>query len=417
MTLFGAEPGTTIRVEVERDLNAVKTAVSGFVTAYNELKIFMNQQQLANADTGEATEDAGPLFRNPTLGAIEQTLSNVLGNGAEGTSSAFSVLAQVGIDFVNNDAIADPLLRDTLDINETELDEALLNNIGEIESLFAFDFSSSDPRVQLLGFTGATTYDAGGYTVNIGNYGSANEVSGEANSGTATLNDGTDSVGATTSGSFDINGTTIAYDVTTDTLDSLADAINAAGIEGVAARVVDGDGGGKQLSITSSQNPLVVDNDSGDLLGALALTTEDYLVGSANVGGAGDGSDDGTATASGRVITVTDQNGAEGLRLLYNGTGDASNIDVNFTIGVGAKLFFELDQMLDSQSGALQAEVDSLTSQNRAAQTRADEMIERLDYQRERLLERFIVMEQNLARMNSVLDQIREITNAGNSDN
>ena len=161
----------------------------------------------------------------------------------------------------------------------------------------------------------------------------------------------------------------------------------------------------------------MVDNDSGDLLGALALTTEDYLVGSANVGGAGDGSDDGTATASGRVITVTDQNGAEGLRLLYNGTGDASNIEVNFTIGVGAKLFFELDQMLDSQSGALQAEVDSLTSQNRAAQTRADEMIERLDYQRERLLERFIVMEQNLARMNSILDQIREITNAGNSDN
>ncbi len=417
LTLFGAEPGTTIRVEVERDLNAVKTAVSGFVTAYNELKIFMNQQQLANADTGEATEEAGPLFRNPTLGSIEQTLSNVLGNGAEGTSSAFTVLAQVGIDFVNNDAIADPLLRDTLDINETELDEALLNNVGEIERLFAFDFSSSDPRVQLLGFTGATTYDANGYTVNIGNYGSANEVSGEANSETATLNDGTDSVGATTSGSFDINGVSIAYDVTTDTLDSLADAINAAGINGVAARVVDGDGGGKQLSITSNQDPLVVDNDTGDLLGALALTTEDYLVGSANVGGAGDGSDDGTATASGRVITVTDQNGAEGLRLLYNGTGDASNIEVNFTIGVGAKLFFELDQMLDSESGSLQAEIDSLTSQNRAAQTRADEMIERLDYQRERLLERFIVMEQSLARMNSVLDQIREITNAGNSDN
>ena len=416
LTLFGAETGTTIRVEVERDLNAVKTAVSGFATAYNELKIFMNQQQLANPDTGEATEDTGPLFRNPTLGSIEQTLSGVLGNGAEGTSSAFTVLAQIGIDFVNNDAIADPLLRDTLSINETELDENLLNNIDEIERLFAFDFSSSDPRVQLLSFTGATTYDSNGYTINIGNYGSANELSGEANSETATLNDGTDSVGATTSGSFDINGISIAYDVTTDSLDSLADTINAAGIAGVSARVIDGPGGGKQLSIASSQDPLVVNNDPGDLVGSLALTTEDYLVGSANVGGAGNGSDDGTATTSGRIITVTDQNGAEGLRLLYNGTGDASNIDVNFTIGVGAKMFFELEQMLDSQSGSLEAEVDTLNAQNSAAETRIDEMIERLDYQRERLLERFIVMEQALARMNSVLDQIREITNANNSN-
>ena len=417
LTLFGAEPGTTIRVEVESDLNAVKTAVSGFATAYNELKIFMNQQQLANPDTGEATEETGPLFRNPTLGSIEQSLSAVLGNGAEGTSSAFTVLAQIGIDFVNNDAIADPLLRDTLSIDETELDENLLNNIEDIERLFAFDFSSSDPRVQLLGFTGETTYDSNGYTINIGNYGSANELSGEANSDTATLNDGTDSVGATTSGSFDINGIAIAYDVTTDSLDSLADSINAAGIDGVAARVIDGPGGGKQLSISSSQDPLVVNNDTGDLLGALALTTEDYLVGSANVGGAGDGSDDGTATTSGRIITVTDQNGAEGLRLLYNGTGDASNIEVDFTIGVGAKMFFELEQLLDSESGSLEAEVDTLNAQNRAAETRVDEMIVRLDYQRERLLERFIVMEQALARMNSVLDQIREITDANNSNN
>lgn len=417
LTLFGAERGTTIRVEVERDLNAVKTAVSGFATAYNELKIFMNQQQLANPDTGEATEDTGPLFRNPTLGTIEQTLSRVLGNGAEGVSSAFTVLAQIGIDFVNNDVIADPLLRDTLDINETELDEKLLNNIDEIERLFTFDFSSSDPRVVLLGFTGETSYDSNGYTINLGNYGSANERSGEANSDTATLNDGTDSVGATTSGSFDINGTAIAYDVTTDSLDSLAEAINAASIAGVSARVIDGPGGGKQLSISSTQDPLVVNNDTGDLVGALALTTEDYLVGSANVGGAGDGSDDGTATTAGRIITVTDQNGAEGLRLLYTGTGDASNIQVDFTVGVGAKMFFELEQMLDTQTGSLEAEVDTLTAQNRAAETRVDEMIVRLDYQRERLLERFIVMEQALARMNSVLDQIREITSSFNSDN
>ena len=420
LSLFGAERGTTIRVEVERDLNAVKTAVSGFATAYNELKIFMNQQQLANPDTGEATEDTGPLFRNPTLGTIEQSLSRVLGNGAEGVSDSFTVLAQIGIEFVNNDVIADPLLRDTLEINESELDENLLNNIDDIENLFTFDFSSSDPRVVLLGFTGETSFDSNGYTINLGNYGSANERSGAVNSETATLNDGTDSFGATISGSFTINGVSIDYDVTTDSLEDLVDRINentALRSERISASLVNGPGGGKQLSISSTGDPLNIGGDTGDLLAGLALTTEGYLIGSANVGGAGDGSDNGTAETRGRIFTVTDQSGAEGLRLLYTGDGNASNIQVDFTVGVGAKMFFELEQMLDTQTGSLEAEVDTLTAQNRAAETRVDEMIVRLDYQRERLLERFIVMEQALARMNSVLDQIREITSSFNSDN
>jgi flagellar hook-associated protein 2 len=418
LTLFGAERGTTIRIEVERDLNAIKTGISGFVEAYNALKSFMNQQQLSDPDTGEATEETGPLFRNPTLGEIERRLGAILGNGAEGANPTFRVLAQIGVDFVDNDSLTDPLLNDTLQIDETQLDEALLNNIDQIERLFAFDFSSSDPRVQLLGFTGNTTYSAAGYTLNVGNVGSSAEHSAEVTDAAALLNDGTNSVGATVSGSFEINGTAIAYDVTTDTLDSLAASINAAGISGVSATVIAGDGGGRQLIIGSSQNPLSVGADTGDLLAHLSLTTEGYLAGSANVGGLADGSDDGTATTNGRTITITDQSGAEGLRVLYTGTGDASAIDLDFSIGLGAKMFFELDSLLDTQSGSLEAEVDSLTGQNALAEDRVDQMLERLDFQRERLLERFIVMEENLARLNSILDQIREITEAGrNRDN
>lgn len=417
LTLFGAERGTTIRVEVERDLNAIKTAISDFVGAYNELKAFINQQQLADPETGEATEEAGPLFRNPTLGEIERKLAAAIGSGAEGVSAEFSVLAQIGIDFVNNDAVNDPLLNDTLQIDQTKLDAALLNNSDEIERLFNFEFSSSDPRVTMLNFTGNTSYSATGYTVNVGNVGSANERSAEITDSSALLNDGANSLGATTSGSFEINGTPIAYDVTTDSLDSLADAINAAGIAGVSASVITGDGGGPQLSIASTTDPLTVGADTGDLLANLSLTTESYLVGQANVDGAGDGSDDGTVTVSGRTITVTDQSGAEGLRLLYNGTGDASGIDIDFSIGLGAQMFFELDALLDSESGSLEAERDALNAQNRLAEDRVDQMLERLEFQRERLLERFIVMEENLARMNSILDQIRQITEAGRSDN
>ena len=44
LNLFKAEPGTTVKVDVERDLNQVKSAIVDFVDAYNELRTYINQQ-------------------------------------------------------------------------------------------------------------------------------------------------------------------------------------------------------------------------------------------------------------------------------------------------------------------------------------------------------------------------------------
>ena len=46
LTLYKAEPGTTVRLDVERDLNQVKSAIVDLVDAYNELRGFINQQAL-----------------------------------------------------------------------------------------------------------------------------------------------------------------------------------------------------------------------------------------------------------------------------------------------------------------------------------------------------------------------------------
>lgn len=412
LSIFQAEPGTTVKIDVERDLSQMKDAIVGFADAYNALKTFINEQDLTDPETGDKSDEAGPLFNSTTLSDIEARLSNLLGQGAQGVGRDFTVLAQIGLKFVDNNTLSDPTQRDTLVIDDTTLDEALLNNFEDVRRLFSFDFSTSDPRVQLIGFTGATGYTSAGYTLNIGNVGSANDVSGAILDKAATLNDGVNSFGATTSGQFEINGTVITYDVTTDTVDSLVTQIRNAGIPGVSAVGRAASGGGFELSITSSQDPLTINNDTGDLLGTLGLTSQSFLVGSANIDGTADGADDGSATTSGKTITVTDASGAQGLKLFFTGQVDTGNIDIDFSVGLGTSMFFELDRILEENTGSLDAEINNLTEQNSAAQKRADTMLDRLDFQRTELLARFVRMESALASLNRVRDSITQITDA-----
>jgi flagellar capping protein FliD len=167
LTLFQAEEETKIKIDVEQDLTSAKTAIEGFVEAYNALKVFLNQHSQIDSTTGAAAEDAGVLLGSPALFGVTTSLSSIFSVATSGVDDAFQVLAQVGITFVDNSDVGDSLLFNTLEISDTDLDEALLNNAADVKRLFAFDYSTSDSRVSLLGFDNKTTYDAAGYTLNI----------------------------------------------------------------------------------------------------------------------------------------------------------------------------------------------------------------------------------------------------------
>ena len=301
LTLFQAEVGTTISVDVERDLSNVKTGIANFITSYNELRQELNFQLNVDPTSGAPDEDA-VLFGNSALEEMDRRLEAIVGGGADGVSSAFSVLAQIGIDFIANGDLEDPTLRDTLELNEEQLDEALLNNLDDVQKLFQFDFAASDPRVVLLGFDGNSTHSAAGYTMDID------------------------------------------YD----------------------------EGGGAINSLTMS---------------------------------------DGAATADGNTITI-DSGGAKGLRLFYSGDTDLSGVTLDFTVGVGAKLFFDIGEILEADGGVIASEADSLTGQNELAEERTVSMLDRLERERESVLNKFIRMEAALASMNQTLAQVRQITEA-----
>ncbi|MGI9419652.1 MAG: flagellar filament capping protein FliD [Geminicoccaceae bacterium] len=302
LSLFKAEAGTTITLDVEPDLNQVKSAVVDLVDAYNELRTYINTQAQSEVEdeAGEITE--GLLAGTSVLSEIRSKLSGAIGGAVQGNDPTFNSLAQIGITIQGQSEVGNPLLANTLAIDETKLDEALLNQSDAVRELFTFGFSSSSSDVLLAGFNDRTGYSETGYTLNV------------------------------------------AY----------AD---------------------------------------GEIV-------------SANINGDPDGSDDGSVTVDGTRLTVTSGD-AEGLQLLYQGDASASGIQLDISVGVGAQIQAAASRLLDSDSGTIGGQVDTLTDQNERGQSRIDRLEERLERQRENLLARFAAMESALASMNTLLESIR----------
>lgn len=496
LSLFQAEKGTKITLDIEQDLSALKTEIGTFVEAYNGLRQIINAHRQINETTGEADDESGVLFSSSALAEITSQLSNVFGAGAQGVSADYQVLSQIGVNFVDINQ-TDPLLAETLEIDEGALDKALLNNADEVRRLFAFDFTTDDPRVSLLSFSSATTYDAAGYTLNIQPASGDNllQYSEQADNAywtpaQATVSvdaiagpDGTTTadglVGSIVLGTHSISntaaeavtlGTNYIYStyVKAGDKDQVRIAFNGAGFGGVpigadfnlaTGAVIGNDVGISDTSIenvgndwyrvsikatavatgdafveTYSRDAALGTSFAGDgatinthVFGAQlqAVTTEivpgDYIVttnaarvgvvASANINGAADGSDDGSATVNDNTITVN-TGGAAGLQLFQSGLSFTNSVQLDFTIGVGTELFFATDRLLDPTTGVVDAEIDQLTDQNTLNQDRIDEMLERLEIRRQNLLERFIKMETAIARANQIMDSIKNITEA-----
>jgi flagellar hook-associated protein 2 len=310
LSLFKAEPGTTIKLDVERDLNQVKSAIVDFVDAYNELRLFINQQALTDVPEDDET-GAGVLAGTSALSEIRARLSAAIGGAVQGNDATFTVLAQVGITLRGASTVADPLRANTLEIDEAKLDDALLNQTDAVRGLFAFQMSSSSPDVVLLGFDRDTHYSASGYQLNVAYSGGA---------------------------------------------------------------------------ITS-----------------------------ANLGGAADGSDDGSISIEGNVLTVV-AGPAKGLKLLFTGAAPASGVQIDLSIGLGTQIYKAAEALADETSGLIGGEIDSLEGQNELGTARVDRLEERLERERERLLDRFVAMETALATMNRLLDSLRQQIDASFGD-
>ena len=169
VSLYEAEPGTTVTIGIEQDLNQAKTAILDFVDAFNAVQTFVNEKTLVDKTTGKSPEEA-VLLGDSSVKTIESTLQRIAGSFARGVTDRadkddYTVLAEIGIDFVDYGQQTDQTLERTLEIDETKLNNALLNNPDEVMELFLFRAKSDNSDLSMTNFTSKT--DAATYEFNI----------------------------------------------------------------------------------------------------------------------------------------------------------------------------------------------------------------------------------------------------------
>jgi flagellar hook-associated protein 2 len=114
-------PDTSITVTIEQDLSAVKGRLNAFVTSFNELMTFMDEQTAA-AREGK-TDNLG---RDGMLRGLRSTLREAL-NASHSTGSSFSYASEVGLMFERTGKLS---------LDETRLEDTAGDKLSDLLKLF-----------------------------------------------------------------------------------------------------------------------------------------------------------------------------------------------------------------------------------------------------------------------------------------
>ena len=137
--LLTADPAATVSVEIEQDASAVKDGIIRFVEAYNALLSFSKEQRKINADG--TVPESSILFNDSALRSMSSGLQGIV-SGAVASVAGLNNLRSAGI-VMNPD--------NTLTINDTVLDAAILEKPDEVRNLFTFQSPSTNSDIFTLG--------------------------------------------------------------------------------------------------------------------------------------------------------------------------------------------------------------------------------------------------------------------------
>ena len=211
LNLKDSDSGTTVTLNIERDLSAVADKIDSFVSAYNEVASYIHEQQ--TYDTEEETT-GGVLFGDGTLSSVKSDLSSILVEPIWGVSSEFSILGLAGINLDNEGKLS---------IDKEELKGFFETNFYDIQQLFSANGSSDSGTLEYLSRTRDT--EAGQYAVNITQAATKNNsASDTAVSGTLgsdeilTITDGDNTATISLTGSMTISDIINAVNTELDTV-------------------------------------------------------------------------------------------------------------------------------------------------------------------------------------------------------
>ncbi|MEJ2815081.1 flagellar filament capping protein FliD [Caulobacter sp. CCG-8] len=138
--LQGTTAGQTITLDVEANYDDIKTAITGFITAYNALRAFVATNQTVGSD-GTVPEDA-VLFADSILRDVNRQLSAVLSGSPASSGDDVSDLSDLGLTFDSNNQLQLS--------SETTLDNLLLTDLSSVAGFFETSFSTDNAGLKLM---------------------------------------------------------------------------------------------------------------------------------------------------------------------------------------------------------------------------------------------------------------------------
>lgn len=134
LTIYRADVGNTMTLEVDNSLADIKEQVQALVEAYNAFREFALANQATNSD-GSASDEA-VLFGDSILRSVTNELQSALSSSVDGVA-----MSTLGLSFDEENH---------LELDENALDDALLTDIESVRALFSYSMQSSSGSLALL---------------------------------------------------------------------------------------------------------------------------------------------------------------------------------------------------------------------------------------------------------------------------
>ncbi len=198
LNLLRPDPSTQVTVTVQQDTGATVQAVKDFVSAYNQVMDFLDQ----NMAWDNTAKKGGVLMGDSTARMVQSQLRLLVSAAGEGLSGPYTSLASVG---VSTGAIGTGSSARRLSVDEAKLTQALTDNpeaVAELFSAFRNTATFTDGAGAIVSITGAPTKEhrAGRYVITSAADGTISAVF-TPTGGTA---------GATVTGTISAGGTNVA---------------------------------------------------------------------------------------------------------------------------------------------------------------------------------------------------------------
>lgn len=392
LNLKSADTDKTVTVDIKSNSSAAKQAIRDFVEQYNNLIDYIGPQFQYNA----TTNTAGTLFADSRLRSILSDLRSKISNPISGLDQTIKVMSQIGITSTTNDK---------LQINETDLDDALANNLSSVKKLFAKVGEASNGSVVYVASMYKTKpSSSAGYAINITQAATQAYVTAGAQQDSPLAQDET----------LTINGVAISLSsgmTQTQVISRINEYTSQTGItaSSTSSRLTlrkSFYGSAQRVTVVSSvsvtQNPGA---NSG--MGNISVTEAGPQGESGNGTGSAGLDVQGTmngeaATGSGQYLTGNSGNSnTEGLKIRVTATVAGSYGYLVFTRGIGGLLTDYADDLTAMATGSIAAARTNLEEQIGDIDDEIATLHKRLAVQEERLYTQFNAMENALNRLQS----------------